>query len=168
MKVTKQTEVRQGTDSHWSFQVLFELESSTALTCCSIPMMTKESIIGGLVAKWARARWPLWSNELVSQLKSLVWLRSGLDISLKNSYTVIWCIICLSAWSRLRLLLWPKNTCVGSQLIWMNKWMSKWERFMWCFIKPSFYSSNSLKNPGKKKFNMQYVSSCNQKFSDLL
>lgn len=118
--------------------MLFKLESSTALTCCSIPVMAKVSIIGVLVAKWAGGGWPLWSNELVSQLKSLVWLCSGLDPSLKDSYTVIWCIVCLCAWSvRHRLQLWPIEPCVGLQLKWTNKrtneWMNEWGGFMWAF-----------------------------------
>ncbi len=78
---------------------LFKLESGTALTHCFIPMMPRMSIIGGLAVKWAEGGWPLWSNKLVSQLKSLVWPSSGTDASLKDSYTVIWCIVCLWSWS---------------------------------------------------------------------
>lgn len=98
-KVTGQMCLKQSWDSHWRSRTLFKLESHTALTHCFIPMMPRMSIIGGLAVKWAEGGWPLWSNKLVSQLKSLVWPSSGPDASLKDSYTVIWCIVCLWSWS---------------------------------------------------------------------
>lgn len=127
-----QMELRHRTDSHWSFQILFKLESSTALTHCSIPMMAKVSIIGGLVAKWAEGGWPLWSNELVSQLKSLVWLCSGLDSSLKDSYKVIWYIVCLvsetpTANVACGSLCWTEwNVWNGCMDGWMEGWVEGW------------------------------------------